>query len=56
MKLLSVSVYFTKSTYLVSMEAHFHQCDEKKDPVNHYNEKLSQNNDSVSQNNEKLSK
>ncbi len=35
------------------MEAHFCQCDEK-DPVSHYNEKLSQKNALVSQNNEKL--
>ena len=34
------------------MEAHCHHCDEKKDPVSHYNEKPSQNNDLVSWNNE----
>lgn len=32
------------------------QCDENKDPISHYNEKLSLNNDLVSQNNEKLFK
>ena len=37
------------------MEAHFRQCDGKKDPVHHYNERLSQNIDLVSQNNDKLS-
>ncbi len=33
------------------IEARFH-CDEKKDPVSHYNEKLYQNNELVSQNND----
>ena len=43
-----------KATSL-SMEAHFHQCDEIKDPVSHYNELVSQHNKLESQNNKLVS-
>ena len=37
------------------MEVHFCQCDEKKDPVSHYNEILSEYIDLVSQNDDLVS-
>lgn len=49
-----VGLDLEKATSL-NMEAHFHQCDEIKDPVSHYNELFSQNNKLESQNNKLLS-